>query len=307
MATRVHLADDHTMFREGLGAILSSQEGMEVVGSTSTGEEAAAQVGKTKPDVIVTQLDMQPKTAEEIVSGLRKASPDSRIVVLTLWDNLRYVQAVSKMAIDALMHKSSSAEELIATLGAVSRDPGGGNAVISMPRALLQRLSDDPAGGLSERELEVLVLAARGLSNRLIAEELHLADRGDRQAPPGQRLPEGGRALEERRGEDGAYGAVDRAPRDNLRSRRRPRRILQRTGALGSQRGLFIVRPRRGVPRSTHRAPVDGMLRGVRAENECKEKEVRHGSPRSSYGEPGLGGGPNSLHQASAANRWRVV
>ena len=176
MATRLHLADDHTMFRQGLEAILSSQEGIEVVGSTSTGPEAAEQVRDTKPDVIVTQLDMQPKTAEEIIEGLRKASPGSRIVVLTLWDNLRYVQAISKMAIDAMMHKSSSAEELIATIGAVSSAPGGGNAVISVPRGLLQRLSDGPAGGLSERETEVLVLAARGISNRLIGEELHISE-----------------------------------------------------------------------------------------------------------------------------------
>ena len=173
---RVHPHDDHTMFRQGLGAILSSQEGIEVVGSTSTGEEAAAQVAKTKPDVIVTQLDMQPKTAEEIIEGLRAAFPDSRIVILTLWDNLRYVQAISKMAIDATMHKSSSAEELLTTIGAVSSDSGGSNAVISLPRGLLQRLGDEPAGGLSERETEVVVLAARGLSNRRIAQELHLSE-----------------------------------------------------------------------------------------------------------------------------------
>jgi DNA-binding NarL/FixJ family response regulator len=176
MATRVHLADDHTMFREGLGAILSSREGIEVVGSTSTGEEAADQVGKTKPDVIVTQLDMQPKSAEEIISGLREASPDSRIVVLTMWDNLRYVQAISRMAVDALMHKSASAEELIDTIGAVCSAPGGGNAVISMPRGLLQRLDERPSGGLSERETEVVILAARGFSNRLIAKELSLSE-----------------------------------------------------------------------------------------------------------------------------------
>ncbi len=176
MATRVHLADDHTMFRQGLEAVLSSREGIEVVGSTSTGEEAAAQVRETKPDVIVTELDMQPKEAEEVIEGLRGASPGSRIVVLTLWDNLRYLQAISRMGIDAYLHKASSAEELIATIGAVSRAPGGDNAMIAMPRNLLCRLGEEPAGGLSERETEVVVLAARGFSNRLIAEELHISE-----------------------------------------------------------------------------------------------------------------------------------
>jgi DNA-binding NarL/FixJ family response regulator len=176
MATRVHLADDHTMFRQGLQSILSRREGIEVVGSSSTGEEAAAQVARTKPDVIVTQLDMQPKAAGEIIEGLREVSPDSRIVVLTLWDNPRYLRAISRMGIDAMMHKSSSVEELLAAVGAVSRDPGGGNAVISLPHGLLQRMGDEPVGGLSERETEVMVLAARGLSNARIAEELHLAE-----------------------------------------------------------------------------------------------------------------------------------
>jgi DNA-binding NarL/FixJ family response regulator len=176
MATRVHLADDHTMFRQGLQSILSRREGIEVVGSSSTGEEAAVQVARTKPDVIVTQLDMQPKAAGEIIEGLREVSPDSRSVVLTLWDNPRYVRAISRMGIDAMMHKSSSVEELLAAVGAVSRDPGGGNAVISLPRGLLQRMGDEPVGGLSERETEVMVLAARGLSNARIAEELHLAE-----------------------------------------------------------------------------------------------------------------------------------
>ena len=176
MPVRVHLADDHTMFREGLQAILASRVGIDVVGSTSTGEDLAARVRDTKPDVVITQLDMQPKTAEEIISGIRKASPDSRIVVLTLWDNLRYLQAISKMGIDAALHKSSSAEELLATIGAVTHDPGSWNAVISIPRGLLQRLDDEPAGALSERETEVVVLAARGFSNRRLAEELHLAE-----------------------------------------------------------------------------------------------------------------------------------
>jgi DNA-binding NarL/FixJ family response regulator len=84
------------------------------------------------------------------------------------------VQAIAKMGIDAYLHKSSSAEELVATLGTVTRD--GGNAVISMPRGMLERLGDGPVGALTERETEVVVLAARGLPNRLIGKELHVSE-----------------------------------------------------------------------------------------------------------------------------------
>jgi ActR/RegA family two-component response regulator len=234
MATRVHLADDHTMFREGLQAILAAREGVEVVGTSSTGSEAAERVSETKPDVIVTQLEMQPKSAEEIISGLREASPDSRIVVLTLWDNLRYVQAVSRMGIDTLMHKSSSAEELLATLGAVTSDPSGGNAVISMPRGLLERLGRGPhrrplrAGDRGRRPRR-----PRALKPPHSPGAAHLG--GDRQAPPGKYLREGGRALQERRREDRPGAAVDRHPRDHLPRRGR---LPGRPGRLGSRRGL---------------------------------------------------------------------
>src|SRR5918998_2998190 len=96
---RVHLADDHTMFRDGLEAILASREDLEVVGTSTTGEEAASLVAKSKPDLVITQLDMQLKTAQEILEGILEASPDSRIVVLTMFDNLRFLQALSKMGI----------------------------------------------------------------------------------------------------------------------------------------------------------------------------------------------------------------
>jgi DNA-binding NarL/FixJ family response regulator len=178
MAIRVHLADDHTMFREGLESILASRGGgIEVVGRSSTGgEDALALIEENKPDVIIAQIDADLNTAREVLLRIRSSSPDSRIVVLTMFDNLRYLKALSKMGIDAYIHKSSSSEELLSTIDAASRNPAGENVVVSMPRGLIERMGEEPVGALSERETEIVVLAARGLSNRLIAGELNLSE-----------------------------------------------------------------------------------------------------------------------------------
>lgn len=176
MTVRVHLADDHTMFREGLASILASRDDVEVVGQSSTGEDAVALIEQSKPDLVITQTDMSLKEAEEVLYKIRSASPDSRIVVLTMFDNLHFLKALSKLGIDAYLHKTSSSRELLATIDALSRDPGGSNVVVSMPRGLLERLGEEPVGALSERETEIVVLAARGLSNHQIGKELDLAE-----------------------------------------------------------------------------------------------------------------------------------
>jgi DNA-binding NarL/FixJ family response regulator len=174
-AIRVILIDDHTMFREGLLGILSSRDDIEIVGDSPTGEEALSLLREKRPDIVIMQIDMDLHRAKEILARVRDASPDSRIVVLTIFDNFRYVQALSRLGIDAYVHKSSSSEELLATLDALTRAPEGGDMVVSMPRGSLERMGDGPMGDLSARETEVLVLVARGLSNDQIARELHLA------------------------------------------------------------------------------------------------------------------------------------
>src|SRR5215204_5276127 len=103
-ALRVHLADDHTMFREGLESILSSQGGIEVVGRSSTGgEEALTLIEENKPDVVITQIDQDLNAAEEILSVLRRTSPDPQIVVLTMFDNLRSLKILSGLGIDVYL------------------------------------------------------------------------------------------------------------------------------------------------------------------------------------------------------------
>jgi DNA-binding NarL/FixJ family response regulator len=178
MTVRVHLADDHTMFREGLEALLSSRgDGIEVVGQSSTGgDDAFALIKRNKPDVVIAQIDVDLNKAREALSKIRQASSDSRIVVLTMFDNLRYLQALSKLGIDAYLHKTSSTEELLATVEAASRDQGGENVVVSMPRGLIERMGEEPVGALTERETEIVVLAARGLPNAHIAEELAISE-----------------------------------------------------------------------------------------------------------------------------------
>src|SRR5215213_4760722 len=157
MTVRVVLVDDHTMFREGLLSILSSRGGgIEVVGHAPSGEEAIALLRESAPAVVITQIDVDLHRAKEVISRIREASPHSRLMVLTIFDNLRYVQTLSKLGIDAYIHKTSSSEELVATIDALMREPGGENTVVSMPRGSLERMSEGPMGTLSERETEVL-------------------------------------------------------------------------------------------------------------------------------------------------------
>ena len=159
-----------------MAAILASRGDIEVLGHASTGEDAFALIEKSEPDLVITQIDVQLKEAKEVLSGIRSVSPDSRIVVLTMFDNLHYVQALAKLGVNAYLHKSSSSEELLATIDALGRDPDGDTVVISMPRDFLARMSEGPAGMLSERETEVLVLAARGFSNRQLSAELQISE-----------------------------------------------------------------------------------------------------------------------------------
>jgi DNA-binding NarL/FixJ family response regulator len=176
-AVRVILVDDHTMFREGIASVLTSRGGeVEVVGQAPNDSDAIDLIERLEPDVVITEVEHHLKRAEEILSSMRLASPNSRIVVLTMFDNLHYVRALSRLGIDAYVHKSSSVEELLATVSTLSREPGRGNVVVSIPRGSLERIGDGHEGVISDRELEVIVLVARGFSNRQVATQLHISE-----------------------------------------------------------------------------------------------------------------------------------
>lgn len=175
-STRVLLADDHTMFREGLAGLLASYGGMKVVGSTTNDSEAAALAEQLNPDVVIMQVQMPFERAKEILTRMRRVTPKPKVVIVTMFENPRYVRELMQLGASAYLLKSSSSAQLVGAVRAAVYDPKGENVIVGMPRSALEHAEGAEEGSLSARELEVLLLMSRGLSNRDIASRLHLVE-----------------------------------------------------------------------------------------------------------------------------------
>jgi DNA-binding NarL/FixJ family response regulator len=173
---RVLLADDHTMFREGLASVLASYGGIEVVAQTTNGEAAVALVREKGPDVVVMQVQLPFEKAKVTLDELRSISPAPKVVICTMFEDPRYIREFMQLGVSGYLVKSASVEQLIAAVRVAVLDPGGENVVVGMPRQMLEESDDGAEGVLSARELEILLLAARGLSNRQISSTLRVAE-----------------------------------------------------------------------------------------------------------------------------------
>jgi DNA-binding NarL/FixJ family response regulator len=182
---KVLLADDHTMFREGLAGMLASSYGdeVEVVGKTKIGEEAVALAREKNPNVIVMQVDMTLKKARDTLKQMREGSSSPpKVIILTMFEVPQIVRKIMELGANAYIHKSASVEELFAVLRTTALDTEGKHAIVAMPQGALE-LSEDGLGKdgsgrvLTRRELQILLLAARGLSNRRIASHLNISER----------------------------------------------------------------------------------------------------------------------------------
>lgn len=173
--TRVLLADDHTMFREGLAGLLASYGGMEVVGSTTNDSEAAALAEDTRPDVVIMQVQIPFERAKETLIRMRAITPPPKVVVVTMFEDPHHVRELMRLGASAYLLKSSSSSQLIGAVRAAVFDPRGENMIVGMPRSALEQAEEAHEDSLSARELEVLLLMSRGLSNQQISARLHLA------------------------------------------------------------------------------------------------------------------------------------
>jgi DNA-binding NarL/FixJ family response regulator len=169
--TRVLLADDHAMFRQGVREMLSTDEGIEVVGEAENGREAVELAERLRPDVVLLDVEMPVMGAREAMERMLDKAPAPRVIIVTMHDDPRLVRELIGLGATAYLVKSATIEELHTAVHSAASSPAGD--VIILPRTLRNPAGDD---GLSRRELEVLLMVARGMSNQQIAVSLHLSE-----------------------------------------------------------------------------------------------------------------------------------
>jgi DNA-binding NarL/FixJ family response regulator len=172
----VLLADDHAMFRQGIKEMLSTDEEIEVVGEAGDGLEAVALARELGPDVVILDVEMPVMGAKQAMERMLEKSPPPRVVIVTMYDDPRLVRELIGLGAVAYLVKSATMEELHAAVHAAANSPVGPEkdvVIVAPPKAFRNAAEDD---GLSERELEVLLMVARGMSNHQIAVSLHLSE-----------------------------------------------------------------------------------------------------------------------------------
>ena len=173
---KVVLADDRTLFAQGLAGLLASYGGIELLGQAQNDQEAIALAREHNPNVVIMQVQLPLERAKKALKQIRQLSPPPKVILVAMFDEPSYVQEFLKLGVSAYLLKSASIEQLIGAIRAAAFDPTAENVIVGIPRETLAQAEEGSGDVLSVREMEILLLAARGLSNRQIASRIELAE-----------------------------------------------------------------------------------------------------------------------------------
>lgn len=178
---RVLLAEDHAIMREGTREFIGREADMEVVAEAGDGDEAVRLTAKYKPDVVVMDIRMPKLNGIEATKQIKSMLPSTAILILTAYDSDQYIFALLEAGAAGYLLKGIRTRELIDAIRAVYAGESVLHPVIAsrvIRRVVTPASSETKAvEQLSEREHEILKLAARGISNKDIAEKLFLSPR----------------------------------------------------------------------------------------------------------------------------------
>ena len=176
---RIILADDHNIVRSGIRQLLEGEGDLLVLAEAGDGEEAQTLIEKHKPDVAVLDIQMPKASGIEVTRWVRSHLPEVGVLILTAYDDDPYVMAVLQAGANGYVLKTARANELIQAVRDVNEGKSALDPKITqkLMSNLFNRSERLPAESLTERELEILRMAAKGFTNKAIGIQLGISDR----------------------------------------------------------------------------------------------------------------------------------
>jgi len=179
MSIRVILADDHAVVRAGIRQFLETSEEIRVVAEVDNGDRAIQAIQEHQPDVAVLDIQMPGKSGIEVTRWVRSNNRSTGVLILTAYDDDPYVMAVLQAGANGYVLKTADAPDIIRAVKAVNEGKSALDPVIA--RKVMAHVSgrriDQPVERLTDRELEVLSLTAKGYTNKAIGVQLGISDR----------------------------------------------------------------------------------------------------------------------------------
>lgn len=176
---RVLLADDHAVVRAGIRQFLDQADDIEVVAEADDGKQAQALIEQHQPDVAVLDIQMPEASGIEVTRWVRAKHTEVSVLILTAYDDAPYVMAVLQAGANGYVLKTASPKEIIRAV----RDVHAGNSALdaAIVSKVMAQMSGDtrtkPVEKLTDREMEVLALVAKGHTNKAIGVQLGISDR----------------------------------------------------------------------------------------------------------------------------------